>query len=83
MPYERGGRGINTISSQAIENVALSTGEDQAVLVEIEMNSAAGVYQVDSLLKAKLQGSMLENDIRIVAIQSSTNGDELVERIEL
>ena len=83
MPYERGGRGINTISSQAIENVALSPGEDNAVLVEIEMNSAAGVYQVDSLLKAKLQESMLEEDIRIVAIQSTSSGDELVERIEL
>jgi len=83
MPYERGGRGINTISSQAIENVALSEGEDHAVLVEIEMKSAAGVYQVDNLLKAKLRGSMLENDIRIVAVQSTSNGDELVERIEL
>ena len=83
MPYERGGRGINTISSQAIENVALSPGDDHAVLVEIEMNSAAGVYQVDSLLKAKLRDSMLEGDVRIVAVQSSNDGDELVERIEL
>ena len=83
MPYERGGRGINTISSQAIENVSLSAGEEHPVLVEIEMNSAAGVYQVDNLLKAKLQDSMLEHEIRIVAIQSTSNGDELVERIEL
>jgi metal-dependent HD superfamily phosphatase/phosphodiesterase len=83
MPYERGGRGINTISSQAIENVVLSSGKDHPVLVEIEMNSAAGVYQVDNLLKAKLQDSMLEDDIRIVAIQSTAGGDGLVERIEL
>jgi metal-dependent HD superfamily phosphatase/phosphodiesterase len=83
MPYERGGRGINTLSSQAIENVSLMQGEDSPVLVEIEMTSAAGVYQVDNLLKAKLQDSMLEDDIRIVAIQSTSGGDELVERIEL
>jgi metal-dependent HD superfamily phosphatase/phosphodiesterase len=83
MPYERGGRGINTLSSQAIESVSLTEGDTHAVLVEIEMTSAAGVYQVDNLLKAKLQGSMLENDIRIVALQSTENGDELVERIEL
>jgi metal-dependent HD superfamily phosphatase/phosphodiesterase len=83
MPYERGGRGINTLSSQAIENVSLSQGEDNAVLVEIEMTSAAGVYQVDNLLKAKLRDSMLEDHIRIIAIQGTDNGDELVERIEL
>jgi metal-dependent HD superfamily phosphatase/phosphodiesterase len=82
MPYERGGRGINTLSSQAIRNVSLKRGEEKPVLVEIEMMNAAGVYQVDNLLKAKLHKSRLEDDIRIVAV--NTRGDDnLVERIEL
>jgi len=82
IPYEHGGRGINTISSQAIEEVRLEEGEDSPVLVEIEMNNAAGVYQVDNLLKAKLSGSLLEEHVRIVAV--NTKGDDtLVERIEL
>jgi metal-dependent HD superfamily phosphatase/phosphodiesterase len=82
IPYEEGGRGINTISSQAIRRVSLDPGGDCAVLVEIEMRNAAGVYQVDGLLKSKLEGSGLEEDIRIVAL--NTGGDEqLVERVEL
>ncbi|MFB6165145.1 MAG: HD domain-containing protein, partial [Haloarculaceae archaeon] len=52
IPYEHGGRGINTVSSQAINEVTLQPGEDHAVLIEIEMSNAAGVYQVDNLLKA-------------------------------
>ncbi|MFC6614745.1 HD domain-containing protein [Halopenitus salinus] len=84
IPYEKGGRGINTISSRAIERVALAPGSDHAVEVEITMNNAAGVYQVDSLLKSKLEGSMLESDVRIVAINTKGDGeDRLVERIEL
>jgi len=83
IPYERGGRGINTVSSQAIETVTLSSGEDYPVLVEIEMNNAAGVYQVDNLLKAKLDDSGLEESIRIVALNSHQNGNQIVERIEL
>jgi metal-dependent HD superfamily phosphatase/phosphodiesterase len=83
IPYEKGGRGINTVSSQAIEKVCLRPGEDRAVLVEIEMNNAAGVYQVDNLLKAKLRGSMLEGDIRIVAVNRYETDGQLVERIEL
>jgi metal-dependent HD superfamily phosphatase/phosphodiesterase len=83
VPYERGGRGINTVSSQAIETVALSSGEDYPVLVEIEMNNAAGVYQVDDLLKAKLTDSGLEESIRIVALNNNEDSDRIIERIEL
>ncbi|MFB6255034.1 MAG: HD domain-containing protein [Halobacteriaceae archaeon] len=83
LPYERGGRGINTVSSQAIERVSLYPGEEVPVLVEIEMRNAAGVFQVDNLLKAKVNESGLEDDIRIVALNSSTGGENLVERIEL
>ena len=82
IPYEHGGRGINTLSSQAIEEVRLKPGDETAVLVEIEMNNAAGVYQVDTLLKAKLANSRLESHIRIIAI-NTTGDDGLVERIEL
>ena len=82
IPYESGGRGINTLSSRAIENVRLLKGEESPVLVEIEMINAAGVYQVDELLKAKLEGSLLEDEIRIVAVNTKAD-DMLVERIEL
>jgi metal-dependent HD superfamily phosphatase/phosphodiesterase len=82
IPYEEGGRGINTLSSQAIRNVGLNAGDDRPVLVEIEMVNAAGVYQVDNLLKAKLRDSMIEDQVRIVAINTKSD-DNLVERIEL
>lgn len=83
IPYERGGRGINTISSQAIESVTLRAGDDVPVLVEIRMRNAAGVYQVDNLLKEKLHESLIESDIRIVAVNVGSEEDQLVERIEL
>ncbi|MFB6172594.1 MAG: HD domain-containing protein [Haloarculaceae archaeon] len=83
IPYEKGGRGINTLSSRAIKRVSLTEGEDSPVLVEIEMTDAAGVYQVDELLKAKLDRSGLEDYVRIVAISTHEDDENLVERIEL
>jgi metal-dependent HD superfamily phosphatase/phosphodiesterase len=83
IPYEHGGRGINTVSSQAIQNVTLSPGDEAPVLVEIEMTNAAGVYQVDNLLKAKLRDSGLEDLVRIVAVNTHAESDNIVERIEL
>jgi hypothetical protein len=83
MPYEKGGRGIDTVSSQAIQRVSLMQGDTVPVLVEIEMLNAAGVYQVDNLLKAKLRDSGLEDDIRIVAVNIRDGDNNLVERVEL
>lgn len=83
MPYKWGGRGIDTLSSQAIRKVSLEPGEDVPVLVEIEMVNAAGVYQVDELLRAKLHASGLEDYVRIVALNTHHEEDQLVERIEL
>ncbi|AXR81363.1 HD domain-containing protein [Natrarchaeobaculum sulfurireducens] len=83
IPYEHGGRGINTLSSQAIKRVSLYEGETRPVMVEIAMTNAAGVYQVDNLLKAKLRGSGLADQIRIVAVNTNETHEQLVERIEL
>jgi len=83
IPYEQGGRGINTVSSQSIEDVRLKEGQDHAVMIEIGMTNAAGVYQVDGLLKEKVEGSGLEEFLRIVAINSREESDNIVERIEL
>ena len=83
IPYEHGGRGINTLSSQAIKRVSLREGDSRPVMVEIAMTNAAGVYQVDNLLKAKLRNSGLEDEIRIVAVNTNENHEQLVERIEL
>ncbi len=82
IPYKKGGRGIDTLSSQSISRVSLKPGTDRPVLVEIEMINAAGVYQVDNLLKAKLTDSGLKQHVRIVAINTQSDED-LVERIEL
>ena len=83
IPYQKGGRGIDTLSSRAIRRVSLRTGEDRPVLVEIEMTDAVGVYQVDELLNAKLEDSGLERDIRIVALHTQDADGQLLERIEL
>ncbi len=83
IPYDEGSRGINTLSSQAIKQVTLTEGDSVPVLVEIEMTDAAGIYQVDSLLKEKLDGSGLEEYVRIVAVSMGSTENRLVERFEL
>ncbi len=83
VPYEQGGRGINTVSSQAIERVKLLEGNDVPVMIEIEMTNAAGVYQVDNLLASKVGHSKIDQHLRIVAVNIREESERIVERLEL
>jgi metal-dependent HD superfamily phosphatase/phosphodiesterase len=67
IPFARGSISIHSLSAAAIEDVAIKDGEDRPTLIEITMNNSSGIYQVDSLLKAKLQGSGLEPYVEVVA----------------
>jgi uncharacterized protein len=67
IPFARGSISIHSLSAAAIEDVAIKDGEDRPILIEITMNNSSGIYQVDSLLKAKLQGSGLEPYVEVVA----------------
>jgi metal-dependent HD superfamily phosphatase/phosphodiesterase len=67
IPFERGSASIHAVSAAAIERVAIRDGTERDVLIEIEMNNSAGLYQVDELLKAKLHGSGLEAHLEVVA----------------
>ncbi len=67
IPFERGSGSIHAVSAAAIEGVTITDGTDRAVLIEIQMNNSAGLYQVDELLKAKLRGTGLEPYVEVVA----------------
>ena len=67
IPFERGRLSIHSLSAAAIEDVAITDGDDRPVKIEIKMVNSAGIYQVDTLLKAKLRGSGLEPYVEVLA----------------
>ena len=67
IPFERGHVGIHSLSAAAIEDVSIGDGDDKPIRIDITMNNSAGIYQVDSLLRAKLRGSGLERYVEVFA----------------
>jgi uncharacterized protein len=78
IPFARGSISIHSLSAAAIEDVAIKDGEGRPILIEITMNNSSGIYQVDGLLKAKLQGSGLEPYVEVVAHIDTENEKKLV-----
>jgi metal-dependent HD superfamily phosphatase/phosphodiesterase len=67
IPFERGQVTMHSLSAAAIDEVLIGDGENKPVMIEILMNNSSGIFQVDGLLKAKLEGSGLEPYVEVVA----------------
>jgi hypothetical protein len=68
IPYEGGRMNIHSISAYAIEKVDILEGGDKPITIRIKMENPAGVFQVDSLLGAKIKGSGIEKYLRVEVV---------------
>lgn len=64
---------IHAVSALAIEEVTFVKGKEKPICIRIRMNNSAGLFQLDNLLKGKVNNSGLKDYIEIAA---SVDGDE-------
>lgn len=67
IPFEEGRMEIHAVSALAIDKVTVSEGAEKPILVDIWMNSSAGIFQTDQLLRSKLKNSGIERYMKVVA----------------
>jgi metal-dependent HD superfamily phosphatase/phosphodiesterase len=67
IPFEHGRVTIHSLSAAAIDAVTIADGDERPIKIEIQMNNSSGIYQVDGLLRAKLNGSGLEPYVEVIA----------------
>ena len=79
IPFEAGQINIHSLSAQAVESVRIESGADRPVRVAVTMNDAAGIFQVDELLKRKLDHSTLAPYMEVVASIRKGTESQLVE----
>ncbi len=73
IPFESGTLNIHSVSAAAIESLDIQRGENKPVRLMVRMSNSAGIFQLDELLKEKLQGSGLEP---FIEVQASIAGEE-------
>jgi uncharacterized protein len=67
IPFEAGSTSIHSVSAAAVESVSIARGEVKPIRVTIELSNSAGIFQLDQLLRNKLDGSGLEQHLEIEA----------------
>jgi metal-dependent HD superfamily phosphatase/phosphodiesterase len=65
--FEAGSASIHSVSAQAIEDVLIEAGEENAIRLSITMSNSAGLFQLDQLFREKLRGSGLEPYVELEA----------------
>jgi metal-dependent HD superfamily phosphatase/phosphodiesterase len=67
IPFSSGSLSIHSVSAAAVESVKIESGEDKPIRVTVELSNSAGLFQLDQLLRNKLNGSGLEEYLEIQA----------------
>lgn len=83
IPFEAGKINIHSISALSIEKVEIRKGTEKPVTIKIKMSNSAGIFQVDELLRGKIQGSGLEKYIHVVAEITGERERKIIERFEI
>jgi metal-dependent HD superfamily phosphatase/phosphodiesterase len=73
IPFTAGAPTIHSVSAMAITKVKLSAGKSKPVRIEVQMANSAGIFQLDNLLKEKLQRSGIAQYFEVIA---EIRGDE-------
>ncbi len=65
IPFSSGSLSIHSVSATAVESVSLAKGTKKPIAITVELSNSAGLFQLDQLLRNKLDGSGLEQHLEV------------------
>ena len=83
IPYQAGKIDIHSVSAAAIDRVEIQEGVEKPIQINIWMNSTAGIFQVDELLRQKLLGSGIEKYVKVDAYIREGEEERLVKEFSV
>ena len=83
IPFEAGKVDIHSISALSIEKVEVIEGAKKPITIKISMSDAAGIFQIDELLRPRIEKSGLEKYIHVVAEIACKDNKKIIEKFEI
>jgi metal-dependent HD superfamily phosphatase/phosphodiesterase len=82
IPFQTGKVDIHSVSALSIEKVNIQEGEIKPITVKITMSNSAGIFQIDELLKTRIENSGIQNYIHVVAEITGEKERKIIEKFE-
>ncbi len=67
IPFDLGKIDIHSVSAMSIESIDISYSKQTPIRIEILMSNSAGIFQVDYLLKKKIESSTISKYVSVTA----------------
>ncbi len=81
IPFQIGKVNIHSVSALAIKEVSVIEGDKKPLKISIKMRNSAGIFQVDELLKNKIETSGIKDLIEVEAEVIGENEERIVNKV--
>ncbi len=83
IPFEAGKVDIHAVSALSIEKIEIIEGGKKPITIKITMSNSAGVFQIDELLKPRIESSGLQQYFHVIAEITGAEERKIIERFEI
>lgn len=83
IPFQSGKVDIHSVSALSIQRVEILEGKEKFITIKIMMSNPAGVFQIDQLLKPRIENSGLQNYIHVIAEATGERERKILEKFEI
>ena len=85
IPFKAGKVDIHAVSALSIEKVEIveDSEKDKPITIRITMSNSAGVFQIDELLKPRIETSGLQQYFHVVAEITGEKERKIIEKFEI
>ena len=83
IPFKSGKVDIHAVSALSIEKVEVMDDAGKPITIKITMSNSAGVFQIDELLKPRIEKSGLQEYFHVVAEITGEKERKIIEKFEI
>ena len=83
IPFQAGKVDIHSVSALSIEKVSIQEGDPKPITIRITMSNSAGVFQIDELLKPRIENSGLQNYVHVIAEITGERERRIIDKFEI
>jgi metal-dependent HD superfamily phosphatase/phosphodiesterase len=83
IPFEAGKIDIHAVSALSIEKVEIMEGGKKPITIKITMSNSAGVFQIDELLKPRIENSGLQEYFHVIAEITGEEERKIIDKFEI
>ncbi|MEM2098398.1 MAG: HD domain-containing protein [Candidatus Bathyarchaeia archaeon] len=83
IPFKTGKIDIHAVSALSIRKVEVLEGGKKPITIKITMSNSAGVFQIDELLKPRIENSGIKEHFHVIAEITGEKESKILDRFEI